>query len=409
MRVRNPANRSTFGPWEAALAAMCALTFVAKLIRGFPDNQWDFRVYYYAARAWTQGVNPYLVGNLPATTEGGFAYTYLPCTLPLFWPFTLLALNTALLVFLALKLILLASLIVIWSRILRVRVTEPLWVLFLLLAYSSTIFIDFASGNIVTIEQWLVWIGLASLLRKQYAAFVALIVAASLFKLTPIVLLIMCVWIPERRRYRYFAAGVGAFAGILVLNYAFSPRWTADFFRLVTSFDERQTTNPALLPLVRDVTEKMARAYGVGAGPLIPTAIYAAVAATVVAITWIVARRVADTPEADRIELILYLVLLAFAAAAPRFKNYAYMLVLVPTYFVATRASRLPAAVSLVIIACLSTNSWITRPENTAFIGSYSSWFIAVGAWALLVYELNPSSESNRRYPPDRPSDRSAS
>jgi hypothetical protein len=31
--------------WETALLVGCAAVFVYKLLRGFPGNQWDFRLY----------------------------------------------------------------------------------------------------------------------------------------------------------------------------------------------------------------------------------------------------------------------------------------------------------------------------------------------------------------------------
>jgi hypothetical protein len=374
--------------WETGLLVLVALTVVAKLLRGYPDNQWDFRVYYYAARAWADGVNPYVMGNLPPTSISVFAFTYPPYAMSFFWPFTLLPLHVALLVFLALKLILLAWLVVIWSRVLRISVTTPSWLLFLLFAYSSTIFIDLASGNIVTIEQWLLWTGLVFLLSGRYTAYVTAVVAASLFKLTPIVLLVMCFWIPDRRRYRYLAMGTIAFACVLMATYTISPRLTTDFFAHSFSLDERATTNPALLALVRDVSELISRTYGLVINRTSQTLIYALLAITILVPTWLTARRVNNTQAVNRIELILYLVLLAWAITAPRFKNYAYMLVIVPTYYVATHSTRLPVAVPLLLIACLTANTWIARPEHVALIGTYSSWFIALGAWMLYVYEL---------------------
>jgi hypothetical protein len=385
--------------WETGLAVLCAFTFVAKLLRGFPDNQWDFRVYYYAARAWADGVNPYVVGNLPPTSQGVFAFTYPPYALSFFWPLTLLPLQFALAVFLAVKLILLAWLMVIWSRVLRVSVTTPLWVLFLLFSYSSAIFIDCASGNIVVIEQWLLWTGLAFLLRKQYGAYVTAVVAASLFKLTPIVLLVMCFWIPDRRRYRYLAAGVAAFGCVLLSTYVISPRLTTDFFWHISTLDERATTNPALLALVRDASEVVSRTYGFVISRTTQTMIYALLAIAILVPTWTIARRVHNTQAVNRIELILYLVLLAWAITAPRFKNYAYMLVIVPTYYVATHSSRLPVAVPLLLIACLTANTWITRPEHAALVASYSSWLIAFGTWTLYVYELRGGKLLQERRP----------
>jgi hypothetical protein len=85
---------------------------------------------------------------------------------------------------------------------------------------------------------------------------------------------------------------------------------------------------------------------------------------------------------------MIYLVFLAYAVAMPRFRNYHYMLLIVPTYFVATRSTRLRQAVPLLLLACLPIYSWFTTLDNIALIGNYASWFIALGAWALFLYEL---------------------
>ena len=375
--------------WETGLLVVCCIAFVFKLMQGAPGNQWDFRLYYYAARDWAQGVNPYILGNLPkAVDDGFFAFTYPPFILPLFWPFTLVPLQTAVNIYLAIKLGLLAWMVVLWSRILRVRVTEPTWVVVLMFAYSSTIFVDFASGNIVTIEQWLLWLGVAFLFKRRYGAFVAATVAASLFKFTPIVLLAICLWIPHPRRLRYLASGVGAFIGILAMSFVISPTLTRDFFRHVSSLDERGTTNPALLPFILDAFTMAERTYGVHVPTALQVGLYAVVALTIVAITWTIAQRVAVTDPENRVELILPLLVLAFTAAAPRFKVYAYILAIAPTYYVATHARRLPRALPLLLIACLTTNSWMTRPEVHVLIFAYTSWIIAFAAWAVWVYEL---------------------
>jgi hypothetical protein len=383
--------------WETALLVGCAAVFVYKLLRGFPGNQWDFRLYYYAAQGWTNGVNPYILGNLPkALDEGFFAFTYPPYALAFFWPFTFLPLQSAVLVFLALKFILLAWLVVTWSRVLGIRVTTPTWLLFLLFAYSSTIFVDFASGNIVTIEQWLVWIGMASLLKQRYAAFVTAIVAGALFKFTPIVLLVLCFSIPDRRRLQYLGAGIAAFAGILVSTYLVSPQLTVDFFRHVSSLDERGGNNPALLPLIRDAFDLINRSSAFFINPTLQTPAYALVVMGVLVGTWSLARHAIARSD-NRLELMIHLVLLTFAVTAPRMKMYAYMIVIAPTYYVATHSTRLPVAVPLLLMASLTANSWMTRPEHAALIGSYSSWFIAVGAWALFIYELRSRARPVQR------------
>ncbi len=372
--------------WRVAFLAVCAFVFVWKVLRGFPGNMWDFRVYYYAAEAWANGVNPYVLGNLPqALDQGFFAFTYPPYLLPLFWPLTLLPLQTATLVFLAIKLILLAWLVVIWSDVLRISVAAPSWILFLLFGYSSAIFVDVASGNVVVIEQLIAWLGIASLLRQQYGRFVTAVVAASLFKLTPIILLALCWWIPNRRRYKYLAGGVLSFVGILLATYLASPRLTTEFLQHVMSLDERGPNNAALLPLIRDVSQHLSQASGFAINAGAQTALYALLASAVLLVTWMAANRAAGTHLPNRLEEIVHLVVLGSAVAAPRMKLYAYILVLASTYYAAMSANRVPAALPLLLIACLTVNNWMLRPEQLLLIASYWSWLVALGFWVLLV------------------------
>jgi len=82
-------------------------------------------------------------------------------------------------------------------------------------------------------------------------------------------------------------------------------------------------------------------------------------------------------------------VFLGYALVMPRFKNYSYMLLIVPTYYIATRSTRLRPAVPLLIIACLPVYSWVTRPENVTLVANYSQWLIALGAWGLYLYEIH--------------------
>ncbi len=94
----------------------------------------------------------------------------------------------------------LAWLVRLWARLVKTVVWQPAWVLFLLFAYSSCIFIDFASGNVTTFEQCVLWVAVAWLIEGRRWRFVWAVVAASLFKLSPIVLLFVLLALPEPKR-----------------------------------------------------------------------------------------------------------------------------------------------------------------------------------------------------------------
>jgi hypothetical protein len=377
--------------WRAGFALLCAVWWLEKLIWSNPGNQWDFRVYYHAAQAWRAGLNPYDPAVLPATLASeGLKFSYPPFALALFAPITALPIDRAAMLFLAVKVAALCWIVQLWSRLLRTSVIDPLWVLVLVFAYSSTIFVDFAAGSITTFEQCLLWLGFCALLRARYWTFVAAVVAASLLRIAPIVLLAVCLAIPDRRRLRFVFAGGAVFVAVFLATYAASPGLTTAFAESVTrNVGERGHVNPALLPLVTDALAVLGTRFAVATGSSAELLVYFLIAASIVAATTFAARRAAASTAPHRLEVVLYLLLLAYALVMPRFKNYHYMLLIVPTFYIATRSTRLREAVPLLVLACLPIFSWITSEQNLRLLAEYSQWLIALGAWGLFLYEIN--------------------
>ena len=376
--------------WAVAFSVLCALWWLAKVLWSNPDNQWDFKVYYFAAEAWRAGHNPYDPALLPpAAGVDVYPFVYPPYLLALFWVFTLAPLGAALKVFLALKFALLGWLATIWARLLKSPPWQPAWVLFLVFAYSSCIFVDFASGNVTTIEQCALWTGVAWLLAGRRWLFVGAVVIASLFKLTPILLLLVLLARPDRDRYRLVGAGFAMLGAVLLLTYAITPELTRQFLHSVTSLDERGRINPALLALVRDAAAVIQRARGISINTGTQTAIYLILALGIAAATGRAVVRIGRSASTDRLELMLYIAMLGYALALPRFKNYSYMLLIVPTYFIATRSTRLWRAAPILVIAALPVYSWLTTTDNLALLANYSQYLIAFAAWCLFLYETS--------------------
>src|SRR5262249_50751918 len=273
---------------------------------------------------------------------GVFTHAPPPALVGVWAPLKRLPGARAQLLFVAIKAAVLAWLIRIWSRLVQTRVDEPVWILFLIFAFSSTIFVDFVSGSVTTFEQLFVWLGVAALLGRRPWAFVAAIVMASLFRLAPIGLLAVCLAVPGERRYRYVAGGAAAFAIVFLLTYVASPQLTLEFVRTIPrNFGERGRLNPALGALVLDASDLVVARLHVAVPQALQGAIYLGAAGAIVATTIAIARRAIRAAQASRTEALVYLVMLAYAIAMPRFRSYHYMLLIVPTYFVVTRSARL--------------------------------------------------------------------
>lgn len=385
---------ATSGRWRSAariaFALVCAAWWLQKLGLAHPVGEWDFLVYYHAAVAWRSGLNPYDPSLLPPDLVAqALKFSYPPYALAAFAPFTQLSPLHAMQLFLVAKVAAFGCLLAIWSRLLQTRATDPAWVLFLLFAYSSAIFVDFVAGSVTTFEQLLIWAGVAALLKHRSGVFVASVVAASLFRMTPIVLLIASLMIPDRRLVRPVVAGLVTFALILLATYAVAPVLMTEFLRTIpANAGERGWLNPAAMPLAIDLAAMAARAMHVAPAPIVSTAIYVAIVAAIALPTIAIVRSTARE-GGGRLDAMVYAAFLATALVLPRFKNYSYMLLIVPTYFIATRSTQLRRAIPLLILACLPIYSWITTPEHLALLSDYSKWLIALGAWALSLYELH--------------------
>jgi len=384
---------------RVTFALVCAAWWLQKLGWAQPVGQWDFRVYYFGAQAWRAGLNPYDPAVLPPDLAGqGLRFSYPPYALALFAPFAVLSVVRATQLFIVLKVAALAWLVTLWSRRLRVRVSDPVWVLFLLFAYSSAVFVDAISGSITTFEQVLVWLGVAALLSGRPWRFTAAVVFASLFRMTPIALLAVCLAY-GRRGFRYVASGVAALVAVLAITYVAAPTLTLGFVRSIQAnvSGERGWLNPSAMQLAIDLSAAAGRALHTTAPAALSALVYLAIVVAITAPTVVTIHALRRSPESDYLEPAVYLAILAIALVLPRLKNYSYILLIVPTYYIATRSVRLRRAVPLLVVACLPVYSWIASPDHLALVADYSKWLIALGAWGLFVYELQDREQGTLR------------
>ena len=301
--------------------------------------QQDLQVYYYAARAWLAGLDPYdnAVLSVLAGRVIELPFVYPPFTLPLFVPLAQLSEPTAAALWVILKGALLAGLLALW----RVHFAPPdarmaHLLLFCLLAYNTALFVDFSTGNTTVLEQAAIWVGLFFLLAGRPALFCLCIVLASAFKVTPLLLLPL-LWLGRgRHRTLHLALALLAYALVSAAAARAAPALFQGFLRNLlvqgANAGERGAVNPCSLALAQDLARLLT---GRSSG-LWPYLLYALPAIAVLWTTIRALRRLSRAaPTAGRARIALYLALCAYALILPRFKVYAYILLLIPTGYLA--------------------------------------------------------------------------
>jgi hypothetical protein len=323
-------------------------------------GNWDFRVYYWAAKAQSLGLDPYSLDDLSrvAGEKVVLRYLYPPTILYLVRPLAWLPLPTAISVYVGLKVACIAGLVLIWRACLGRRETIVLFVL-VILGFSDSVFNDVFAGNIGTFEATALWLAFFCLLHRRLLGFAVLVLLASIAKMTPVAFLLLVLLTNHRRRIPVFV--VATIIGGLVPILSFGGRWSrlSSYLRMLAAVDERGPTNSAILPLLKDVQQHLARA-GMALS-FSPMAVYVAICVVVVLLTVVAMGRTMRNGEPDRdalLERVMGLVIV-YALLLPRFKDYSYCLLLPAVVFVGRRIRN--ALPLLVFVAALTTRNTLAR------------------------------------------------
>lgn len=375
-----------------AWALIAALGVGAIVVGASPRTQWDLKAYLQCARTQAAGENPYA---RDAVVHGvTFPCLYPPAAIDGYRPFA--ALNDIFpglgsWLWLALKVAAFAGLLALWRRWPEARLDQPLSAIFLVLGYGSVLWVDLRSGNAAMFEMLVLWSAFAAFAAGSDIVCVLLVAVAAQAKLLPAFFLVLPLL---KKKPNWGATVAGALVGgaLALLGELAHPGGTAEFLELLKNpaqgwHYEKGPNNTSPLAFVQHLFEA-----GFGdrgrAVPLARSLWWAWAAAVGAAAHW-AARRVHASglePAAERRRLVV-LACFAFALISPRFKDYTYTLLLVPTLAVLWE---LPRGWALAIAAAAVLNAAQALGETIglgrwAFVFAYFKLFAVLGAWAALL------------------------
>jgi hypothetical protein len=384
-------------------ALVAALAVAAAAVGASSRTQWDLKVYLQCARTQASGENPYA---RDAIVHGvTFPCLYPPAAIDGYRPFA--ALNDAFpglgsWLWLALKVAAFAGLLALWRRWPEARLEHPLSALFLALGYGTALWVDLRSGNAAMFEMLLLWSAFAAFAAGSDILCVLLVAVAAQAKILPLFFLVLPLLKP-RPNWGAPVAGALAAGALALLGELAHPGGTAEFLELLRNpaqgwHYEKGPNNTSPLAFVQHLFE-----VGFGdRGRAVPLArsLWWAWAACVGAAAWRAARRVHGAglePLAERRRLVA-LACLAYALVAPRFKDYSYILLLVPTLVVLWE---LPPAWAAAIAAASVLNAAQGLGAKLglgrwAFALSYFKLFAALGAFGAFLRPAQRTTVSQR-------------
>ncbi len=366
VRTENPAQGwpAGFGShliWKLLAWGYVALILTYLLVSPHRFQQ-DFFIQYDAAQAYSQGTDPYSLQNLdrfPNHPRGLF-YSYPPIALYFYKLFIPLSHVPVYYVWMILKLSALAGLIFLWKKYVLPLRGDPLTVLYFILAFNGTLFVDLWAGNLTILEQLAYWLGFSFLIRGRVWPFCVMIILVSQVKLTPVCLLGLLLVIEARPKWLAFFASLAGFFALFSTNFLLF-RENATKFYLVASQNlmEHGINSPSTLALYYDVLAVFRRH---GIRPPVGTAemFFAITAIAVLAVALWTCWQYHTNAKPSGPLMPALLICLVYVLVMPRFKNYMFIYALMPAlYALWNSGRRLLAPVLAVLLVLPNPDSYV--------------------------------------------------
>ncbi len=330
--------------------------------------QWDFKSHYCAAQVHKLGLNfydePYL--RHYCSPDASQYYSYTPLSIWFFRFFALFPYPRAYHVFLFLKVLALAGLFLLWIKVFLEEEADAGFLVFALIAFNGALYLDLRAGNISLFEQLGLWLGFFFLLKKKPVLFGLCVILAASFKVVPLVFLGILLIFGRRKYIISFAGSLLAFGLLHGLSYAAQPFLFKEFLRVFFTMlrETRGITNPSTFVWLQNVLDGISAAVSNKApsGFLI-YGTFSLLAAAILFMTWKALKRLKTEPGRNSEKAVIYLFCFTYALIIPRFKDYSFILLLVPAYFALRKYAAGLGRIFLFALAGLSV------AENTSLPG----------------------------------------
>jgi len=379
-----------------AAFALYFLIAAALLVRGDEASQGDdFRNYYYTVKAYLDGANPYDRNAVEAASGRRLLqFYYFPISLHVFRPLSWLSYDAARIVFLVIQCCSLIYLLFLWQRGFLEEAWDPWFLLFCILAFNTTVYLDLRVGNVSTIEQALLWTSFYFFLRGRPVFFSAFLVLAAMFKLVLLFFAILILLCKKSEQHRSLITLGSVLVAAFAIAWLIDARLLAEFVsHLPQTLDvpsDQGIMNPASLAFFKSVSISAPLKGWINRPEPLQWFLYLCWALSIALISWRALRGL-EALEDDRDKLAINFMCLVFALLSPRLKDYSYIILLLPTYFILVRTTVVRAYHLGFILCVLTVAPTVTFPGLSVpatALWHYYPLALAFLVWIIYLAEL---------------------
>jgi hypothetical protein len=256
------------------------------------------------------------------------------------------------------------------------------------------------AGNINLVQQALLWLGFSFYMKGKLKLFCLLTLIAASFKVTPIFFLALLLLSDDKEKFKYFFGAGAAFLAYLLIQYLVVPDLFTGFIKnAIIVVGEKGGVVPSTNKLIAGLAESMSKITGVTISQSFESAMFIILAAAVVFFSYKACMRLKRLEVKNRPMIEIFMVCLVYALIHPRFKDYGYILLLVPSYFIIKNIRYTKIAPFLFILFIMSHRMMLPIAASVYdLLWAYYPLLVAYCVWGLYLHEIFARPENR---PPD--------
>lgn len=374
------------------IPSLIFLGFVINLFFNTDIYLWDFKVYYSAADCYRNHLNPYNTDILYTNNSNvaSLPYMYPPIVMYYFLPFTLFTMKTASMIYLSIKIICLFLMIYVWSKIFDLRKYLPVFLIYSIFAFNGALHKDLYTGNITIFESLMLWLAVYFFIKDKLGLFSILVILLSTIKIMPIVFLGFLFFSPDKNRLRYFIGSSALFMAYIGLNFLLEPFYMHQY---ISSFaqnaiKEGGIANASSLEFFKSVSA----IFKIQEHSIIPMIMYFVFVLLIVGYTVYFIYPMRKDRNTEKRNLIIFTLTMAALLILPRFKDYSYVIVLLPVFYVLTKSIKGNNFYLLIILTFLSANN-VSIPVFVDLIDLLWGYYTLIIVFLCWIFCLNYSKK----------------
>ena len=389
--------KKIFGVIGLFLLLAYFITLVLHISANFEHYQWDFRTHRKAGEIFVSGQDPYDPNILFPQANTTFLYNYPPVTLYFYGFLASFGYKSAYHIFLFAKCILLIGLFYFWKREFVKTDANFLFGLFCLFAFNSAVYRDLIAGNINLLEQVFLWVAFFFYIKQRLMLFCVFCLLAAGFKMTLSFFLVLLLLVDDKKKYHYFVGSGVAFFVYLLVQYIIVPEMSISAFRNAFAVvSERGGIVPSTFTLLSDIFKWLSNNAGVNPPQALQFAVLMVPVTAVVFLTFKAHVRLNSLSAENRPMINVFLVCLVYALIHPRLKDYAYILLIVPSFFIIMNSRFTKVNAFVFFLAIVAVPPFIVPGTEFifTFFWNYYTLFVAYAIWGMYLNEIFTATEA---------------